>query len=295
MSRFPSSEVIYCDNGSNDGTLEFLVALTTDRTRILSVPEVSIGAVRNAGARIAGGRFLLFIDSDCTIPSDYLTRLSDSLARTQADSTGCRVYMPDDAHWIPRVWHRIHFPASSSDVKWLNSANVCVSREAFMAVEGFSETIETGEDAELGFKLHAHGYRQYQDLSLAVLHHRNPGSLIAFFKKEYWRGLGMFGTVGFGRIDKPVIFTFLHGLLLLGALAIAFLAAGHQPTASIAVIVMLIAVPTLAVSYRIVQNRRMVAFPLAVLLYFLYFSARVAAMVSVTISSSRHRTGPAHD
>jgi glycosyltransferase involved in cell wall biosynthesis len=293
MDRFPSSEVIYCDNGSNDGTLEYLAALKGQRIRLVSRPEATIGAVRNAGARIASGKYLLFIDSDCTIPDDYLIRLSDSLVRTGAASIGCRVYLPRDAHWIPKVWHSMHFPASSSNVKWLNSANVCVSREAFVAVGGFSESIETGEDAELGLKLNAHGYRQYQDLSLAVLHHRNPGSLTGFCRKEYWRGLGMFGTVGYGGMNKPVIFTVLHGLS--SSAAFLILLTGDYPVALAASVALLLAVPTLAVSYRVIQQRRIVAFPLAVLLYFLYFSSRFVAMVRISLSSAWRKKRPTRD
>ncbi len=56
------TEVIVVDNGSTDGTLAALARYRErSAVRILTHPERSIGAVRNAGARQSSGAVLAFI------------------------------------------------------------------------------------------------------------------------------------------------------------------------------------------------------------------------------------------
>src|SRR5688572_20828628 len=55
-------EIVVVDNGSTDRT----VAICREYTdRILSHPELRVGAMRNQGARSATGQVLAFVDADC--------------------------------------------------------------------------------------------------------------------------------------------------------------------------------------------------------------------------------------
>jgi GT2 family glycosyltransferase len=61
--RFTDYEVIVVDDGSTDGTLEYLEALKT-RITCLSQSNQGPGAARNLGARHAKAEYLAFFDSD---------------------------------------------------------------------------------------------------------------------------------------------------------------------------------------------------------------------------------------
>lgn len=55
-------EIIVIDDGSTDGTLEYLRGLSG--LRVICQPNRGPGAARNAGAEIAQGEYLAFLDSD---------------------------------------------------------------------------------------------------------------------------------------------------------------------------------------------------------------------------------------
>lgn len=58
----PAAEVIVVDDGSRDGTAEYLEH--APRVRALRIDAASPGAARNAGAAVATGEYLAFLDSD---------------------------------------------------------------------------------------------------------------------------------------------------------------------------------------------------------------------------------------
>ena len=279
MRDFDGAELVYCDNGSEDGSIEFLERRAGPRITLLHVPGATVGGVRNEGARSTNGDLLLFLDSDCTVPREYLSLLIERFAATDAAAIGCRVVLPEDSHWIARTWHQLHFPRESGFVRWINSANFCIQRGAFEAIGGFSEAIETGEDAEIGLRLLERGFRLYQDLRLSVTHHKNPSSLYLFWRREVWRGLGAFGTARKGTIDKPLTMTLAFGVSVLGSMFfLAFFRAGLVQRILLATTLLLL-VPLVTVFYRSFQRGRVVSPARSTLLYFLYYSARLEALV----------------
>src|SRR5262245_41583681 len=63
--RFSNFEVVLVDDGSPDGD-ELVAAIEPYRSRIefMRQPNQGAGAARNAGIRVACGRYLAFLDSD---------------------------------------------------------------------------------------------------------------------------------------------------------------------------------------------------------------------------------------
>ncbi len=61
--RFTDFEVIVVDDGSTDGTQEFLSTLGSS-IRAVHQPNLGPGAARNAGAAAAAGEYIAFLDSD---------------------------------------------------------------------------------------------------------------------------------------------------------------------------------------------------------------------------------------
>jgi teichuronic acid biosynthesis glycosyltransferase TuaG len=65
-------ELIVVNDGSRDGTRDFLDALQDPRIRVVHQPNAGVSAARNAALEIARGEFLTFLDADDVLPPDSL-------------------------------------------------------------------------------------------------------------------------------------------------------------------------------------------------------------------------------
>jgi glycosyltransferase involved in cell wall biosynthesis len=145
-------ELIVVDNGSDDHGPRIANELGA---RVLIVPGVHIGALRNRGAAVAHGDWLAFIDADIEMPANWLKLLLE-LEGHQGDVLGLDLDTPRQAPWFAEAWqrrsqrpgaHRLH------RVQWLPSANLLMRRSWFERVGGFDESLRTGEDKDFSLRL----------------------------------------------------------------------------------------------------------------------------------------------
>jgi GT2 family glycosyltransferase len=90
-------EVILVDNGSDKNELELLENYVNPNLRLLKNSEnLMVAAGRNAGARLANGEFILFLDNDMVVPRGWLPKI---LAVTDAsNSVACSPRVVDVDH-----------------------------------------------------------------------------------------------------------------------------------------------------------------------------------------------------
>jgi len=69
----PPLEIIAVNDGSTDATAEILSGFD-GRVRVITQTNLGLGAARNAGARVARGEWLGFLDADDLYLPDALTR-----------------------------------------------------------------------------------------------------------------------------------------------------------------------------------------------------------------------------
>jgi glycosyltransferase involved in cell wall biosynthesis len=289
VDAHPDARLFIVDNGSTDGSYELLLERFGSRANISRLLSGTIAAVRNAGAKQGHGPIISFIDCDCLIPQDYFVRLETVLSETQAEATGCLVLLPPNPTWVEAVWNRMHDDGVSQDEAWINSANFAVRRTIFEQVGGFNERLETGEDAELCQRIRRAGGRLVEDARLGVAHLDNAKTVGAFYRKERWRGLGMFGTFRIGSLDKPIVMTVSHLLALVAAVVVL----GWAPVAfwirGVVGAALVFAAPIITVAYRRRSSVRTFSRIRAVILYQLYYLGRINALAIIASRNLRGR------
>lgn len=68
-------ELVVVDDGSTDGTYDYLIARADDRLRIVRHPNMGLTASRNVGARHACGAWVVFLDDDDSVEPLWLEHL----------------------------------------------------------------------------------------------------------------------------------------------------------------------------------------------------------------------------
>lgn len=179
-------ELIVVDNGSDDHGPRIANELGA---RVLIVPGVHIGALRNRGAAVASGEWLAFIDADMEMPADWLKSLVEMEGR-QGDVLGLDLDTPAQAPWFAQAWQRRSQRPGSRPlhrVQWLPSANLLMRRAWFERVDGFDETLRTGEDKDFSLRLRQAGAQLLLVNESLALHWGYEGSWREWMSKELWR------------------------------------------------------------------------------------------------------------
>ncbi len=191
LARLPEQlryEVIVVDNGSSDGTGEFLRQLQSDVRIITNDENLGFAKACNQGARIARGKYVVFLNND-TIPlQGWLNALvAEAEAHPEVGIVGSKLLFADGTiqHagvvFMRRLLSPYHiYRSASADVPAVNqrrefqavtAACMLIRRELFEAVNGFDEGFINGfEDVDLCLKVREKGHHViYQPRS--VLYH----------------------------------------------------------------------------------------------------------------------------
>jgi glycosyltransferase involved in cell wall biosynthesis len=273
-------EVLVLDNGSTDASAQ--IASSFAEVRLVSLPRMTIAALRNHGARLARGSILAFVDADCLLCPGWRSRVVEVLSRGEIAATGSRYRLPENPCWIEKAWfaRRSRPPRP---VRYINSGNLAVRRSDFQAVRGFDESLVTGEDAELGWRFNHRGYTLLEEPAIGAIHLGNPKTLAAFYRKQKWHGLGMYGTFRISKFDRPLIMTWLFG----GTLAMTLPTTGLLILGGELVLAVLLLAgavgwaPLATAFYRSGQIGSLRHFPAMVLLYLLFYAARSRALLEL--------------
>jgi glycosyltransferase involved in cell wall biosynthesis len=277
--------VLCVDNGSTDGSQEYLESLADMGVEVQSLqraPEAASrnlsAAARNFAARRTNGQFLSFLDADCVVGRNYFNEALSVLESTGAAATGCETAIPSEPHWIEATWHDLHYVGREREVHYLNSANFFISRQAFEGVGGFRDDLPSGADAEIGQRLTNAGYRIHESPAVGVIHLGNPKSVREFYRRNVWHATGMLGTVNWHQIDKPTAMMTAHLLATISGLVFLFAGPFSLPVRFVIALLLQLAVPGITVAYRVSQTGRARYLVEGIGLYWLYYWARIHAL-----------------
>lgn len=184
-----NGECIVVDNNSTDETSA--VALTHGATRVVAEPINQIARARNAGAAVARGEFLVFIDADTRIQPDLLIEALRLLEKCPCVGGGSVVHFEGKTNRIGRfgisVWERI-----SKRLKIAAGSFIFCRRDAFDAIGGYDETLYASEEVRFSRLLKKWG--RNRGLYFEILAHA-PAATSAR-KLEWYSGPQILGYVG---------------------------------------------------------------------------------------------------
>lgn len=152
---------------------------------------------RNHGARVAGGRWLAFIDDDCVADSEWLTELMREARGDHRALVGGRITIaPGAGLWatvgqvVLEVVHA-HFNPSSGPVTFLPGGCILASRERFLTLEGLDSRFGLlgAEDRDLCDRWReSGGFLSYCPGAVVLHDHRN--TLRGFVRQQFNFGRG---------------------------------------------------------------------------------------------------------
>jgi glycosyltransferase involved in cell wall biosynthesis len=193
-------EVIVVDDGSGDGTAEWLAAQVgrwEGRLRPISQANRGPAVARNRGIAESRGEIAVLIDDDCLPTQGWLPGLLAGFTAPEIGGVGGMIEGAQDGTLFETYLHDsgIYTTPETHEgrIIYLITANAAFRREALLAVGGFTEALKYpgGEDVDLGLRLTAAGYVLRYCPEAGVRHYHRSG-LAGFLRTFVHYGQGAY-------------------------------------------------------------------------------------------------------
>lgn len=193
-------EVVICDGGSRDGTLDLLRAETRFPLRVIEAPGANISRGRNLAIAAATHEIIAVTDAGVRLDAHWLERLgeawgvgrgawSDSshASRSTLHETAAGFFLPDPHTTFEIAMSATVLPALREikpETFLPSSRSVAFRKTAWQAVGGYPEWLDYCEDLIFDLNLRAH-CGPFAFAPAAIVYFRPRGSLRSFYKQYY--------------------------------------------------------------------------------------------------------------
>lgn len=205
-------EVIYIDAGSRNGTPK--VAENFGCKVIIEPTATTPASGRNIGIRMAKGKYVLFLDSDCILnDKEFLKKYYLYMLRSSGNVAGIGSgyrYLNGNGTLTQIFIKALSFtlvnggsPQFKLDTKIrsvnrLPGGNSCYKRDILLMLGGFNEKMRYCEEEEIGRRITKNGYKLLYIPELLV-YHKSFNSSKEILKKFFKYG---FGRAYYGFLNK---------------------------------------------------------------------------------------------
>ena len=204
------NEIIVVDNGSSDGSAEFVRQAFPDVKVLALDRNLGFGGGSNAGFRAARNDIVVLLNSDMQVSPDFLPPLVESFRDERVFAVSCQIFFRDPAKlreetgltqgwWQDgglKVRHRIDPAIDDLFPCFYGGGGSCAfDRRKFLELGGFDELLAPFylEDTDLGYMAWKRGWKVlYQPRSIVYHEHRgtigkrfSEAQIQAVLKKNY--------------------------------------------------------------------------------------------------------------
>jgi cellulose synthase/poly-beta-1,6-N-acetylglucosamine synthase-like glycosyltransferase len=187
-------------NQDYEGKYEIIVVdSSTDKTpEIVSKFPVKLirqkpkgpAAARNLGVRKAKGEIVVFIDSDCIAPRNWLRNLLKPFSDKTIVAVSGTYRTKNKESIIARfagyeIEHRHERMKKLETIDFVGGFNCAYRKDVFLKFGGFDTKFIQSEDGELSYKIAKKGHKIKFNPS-AYVYHYHPDSLTKFLKQKFW-------------------------------------------------------------------------------------------------------------
>jgi O-antigen biosynthesis protein len=197
----PANEILVVDNGSTDGSAEFLREAFPQVTVLPLKENLGFGGGSNAGFRAAKNDIVVLLNSDMRVAEDFLAPLLRGFDDPEVFAVSCQIFFSDPGKlreetgltqgwWQDgalRVRHRIDDRVDDLFPCFYGGGGSCAfDRRKFLELGGFDELLAPFylEDTDLGYMAWKRGWKVlYQPRS--VVYHEHRGTIGKKFSAEF--------------------------------------------------------------------------------------------------------------
>jgi GT2 family glycosyltransferase/glycosyltransferase involved in cell wall biosynthesis len=196
-----ANEIVVVDNGSTDGSAEYVRSVFPQVKLIALDTNLGFGGGSNAGFRAASNDIVVLLNSDMRVAPDFLAPLLDGFADSQVFAVSCQIFFSDPSKlreetgltqgwWQDgslRVRHRIDPAVDGLFPCFYGGGGSCAfDRRKFLELGGFDSILAPFylEDTDLGYLAWKRGWKVlYQPRS--VVYHEHRGTIGKRFSEAY--------------------------------------------------------------------------------------------------------------
>lgn len=191
-------EIIVVDDGSNPPVV-IESGNETPSVVLVRVEGLERSAARNRGAAVARGELLIFIDDDISVKPDFVAahvRAQDEWPGVLAVGT---IRLPDEAMTTPfgrfrqkLEQHEVPLARGLTATRnFCTAANVSISRDVFVALDGFDGSIMSSEDQDLALRHTSAGGRIAFLPEADAVHRDDSLDIRSYCRRAEWGSLNM--------------------------------------------------------------------------------------------------------
>ena len=187
-------ELVIVDDGSTDDTKKYVTELNKSyQIQYLYQQNKGPGAARNYGMTEAKGDYFIFVDSDCILPSHWLSEIDTQVKEHKYDAFGGPdTFHPSFSPLLKAIDYSMTSFLGTGGTRgskksvtrfYPRSFNMGISKEIFSEIGGMND-LRHGQDMDFSMRIYRAGYKVGL-IENAFVYHKRRTSLKKFFKQIF--------------------------------------------------------------------------------------------------------------